>query len=1717
MRNMTSRAVLFATLAVLGLAGTARAGRVRLRGETIDTEPAHRAFGRSARSIDKVDAELQERRSRLPPATPLLVQLDGPVGPKRLGLLERQGAEIVGYVPDHAVLLRVNPDRIETLAALPFVQWVGEYKAQHKLHPEMAALARRAADAVSTQAPARARMFGPAPAAAPATPALRASDYAAAPAYDQPRLVTVVLFNEADRGAVADGIARQGGTVTASASTRGGGQLRAELTPRAAAALAGLPSVRWIEPYREPRLLNNVAAQGPRMNADYVWTNFVLTGSNQIIAVCDTGLDNGSTNTIHPDFSNKIHRAIARGRAGDWSDNNGHGTHVSGSVLGNGRAFSNGLYRGIARDAKLVIQSVEDEDGYLSGIPEDLNDLFLEAYTNDARIHSDSWGSSVDGAYTSDARQADEFLWNHQDMLIVFAAGNDGADSLPTGNPDGVVDEDSLSAPGTAKNVLTVGASENARTNGGHAASTWSIFGYYADPLSNDMVSASYDGTNQGIAAFSSRGPCDDGRTKPDIVAPGTDIISCRSRKISSVGWGAVDGTTNYMYSGGTSMATPLTAGAAGLVRQYLVERRGITNPPGALIKAMLLNGARSLTPGQYGTGGWREIPDQARPNNVEGWGQVNLGETLQPPPGRTNALHTGQVATGETNTYTFISAHTNTLSVVLAWHDYPGELAAAQALVNDLDLRVTTPAGQLHLGNGVVGGDRINNVEGLDIFPLTPGTTVVQVVGHNVPQGTNQPYALVIRESPQSYAFQLQRASHDPEWPTNLQAIALQTFVLSGVGGASGVTNFYRINTGTWVEVAAAPVSGYGPGVVYELGLGGYATGTRVDYYAVAYDSTGAAQTSVTNSFYVAALVAYVKTNGTPVPPYHTWATAATNLNDAINAVIPGGVVWVTNGTYDGGVVIRKSCTVKSVNGQDVTIIDGRGTSRCVKMDGVVYSVLDGFTLTNGVSPNGEVLGDKAGGGVLLREYAVVQNCLITGNRAQYGGGAACYNSKFRYEAGTISNCVIQGNFADSYYGGGVRLAYGGFLTHSTVRNNRGADTAGGVYFEGLGGYMENCLIAGNVATSGLATGGGVEFYGGGTMANCTVVSNTAGARGGVNFIYISKMVNSIVWSNRQASGFDADDELDHANIERRADYSCAAGLVNGTDFGFGNTTNHPRFADFSAGDFRLTGSSPCRDTGTNAFWEELFNEYQFRTLEGKGDLDGTDRVKNGIVDMGAYELLYTDTDAPLVTLLNPPDDSTAADPGTPLVMTFDENLLPGPGSVRIHLGDGTLDQTLAATSAAVNLAGAIATITPPVSLAPTSTYYVLVDTNAFRDAATNWFAGIASTSAWNFATRAAGTFATNTLRVDIGTNLTAETDGGWVPFVLPFGYTGHDTGSVFALGSGAVTVSLRSASSMSGRDRNSPADTGACTYGDVYRDMAQVSSGGLTAVVAGVDAGAQIDLRVWAYDYSFADGVTFSVRDVTDGRNDLLGTVLNHTGAAARPTNNTMYSVSASTTAGTGGTLVLQITGDSGPARLNGLELNVISESVITTSTLTVASAHGMADPAAGAHSYVDGSLVTCVDHQHPHRPIPHAIRVHRLDRLRQRARQRQRHQRDLHHHQHLFTAHLAVGDQRRVRGGQQPHRGHGVHARRGRSHHGHGCGPAGPDHDRRLVHQHRRGAPPADRPPARRWHPGHQSHRGRGLWRPRLGPLRALPHERPELRRRHDERHARELRAL
>src|SRR6185295_4168452 len=156
----------------------------------------------------------------------------------------------------------------------------------------------------------------------------------------------------------------------------------------------------------------------------------------------------------------------------------GHGTHVAGSVLGSG-ALSAGLpglkgpIRGLAYQAKLVFQAVEqelkwknpadlEENGrfLLAGIPNDLTELFKQAYQKGARIHSNSWGGGKPGEYDEQCRQLDQFVWDNKDFCVLVAAGNDGTDK----DGDGKINFKSVTSTATAKNCITVGACENLRT-----------------------------------------------------------------------------------------------------------------------------------------------------------------------------------------------------------------------------------------------------------------------------------------------------------------------------------------------------------------------------------------------------------------------------------------------------------------------------------------------------------------------------------------------------------------------------------------------------------------------------------------------------------------------------------------------------------------------------------------------------------------------------------------------------------------------------------------------------------------------------------------------------------------------------------------------------------------------------------------------------------------------------------------------------------------------------------------------------------------------------------------------------------------------------------------------------------------------------------------------------------------------------------------------------
>ena len=430
----------------------------------------------------------------------------------------------------------------------------------------------------------------------------------------------------------------------------------------------------------------------------------------------------------------------------------GHGTHTAVSVLGAGDVGGEG--QGTAPAAGLLMQTVEDyldfkrrcasiyADGYyLTGIPLDLRVLYQDAYDAGARIHSNSWGSAVAGDYTTDSANTDDFVWDHPDMLITYSAGNEGIDSDPDGDGDGVVDHDSIGSPATAKNVLTVGASENDRNgdygcyadtgcNGGENTITtykesWPT-DFPEDPIANDFIA----GNAEQMAAFSSRGPTDDGRIKPDVVAPGTWVLSGFSSMHQEYfgdpsnpqngayqwdGWG-VPRNENYKYMGGTSMANPLAAGAAAVVRDFYQDTDGLS-ASAALVKATLINSAYDLLDENNDGVDDNDFPI---PNMHEGWGRIDLAAT-------TDRSHVyvdqgaGIAAAGLGNCtmHDYVVAVGSPFKVTLVWSDRPSSEAAAVNLVNDLDLTVENGS-DTYLGNDFSGGwsttggaaDVVNNVE---------------------------------------------------------------------------------------------------------------------------------------------------------------------------------------------------------------------------------------------------------------------------------------------------------------------------------------------------------------------------------------------------------------------------------------------------------------------------------------------------------------------------------------------------------------------------------------------------------------------------------------------------------------------------------------------------------------------------------------------------------------------------------------------------------------------------------------------------------------------------------------------------------------------------------------------------------------------------------------------------------------------------------------------
>lgn len=194
---------------------------------------------------------------------------------------------------------------------------------------------------------------------------------------------------------------------------------------------------------------------------------------------------------------------------------------------------------------------------------------------------------------------------------------------------------------------------------------------------------------------------------------------------------------------------------------------------------------------------------------------------------------------------------------------------------------------------------------------------------------------------------------------------------------------------------------------------------------------------------------VLYVSPNGSSVAPYDSLATAATNIQTAVDAAVDGDTVQVAAGTYLPGaeIGIFKAITLESIQGADATVLDGQNIHRVLQLSG--GASVDGFTIQNGNS-------STFGGGVICRDGALVQNSVVTNNFApQLGGGIHCVYA-------TVRNCVIAGN-SSQYRGGGI-FCENGTVENCVIAQNSALERGGGIYFEGYG-IVRNAIIWDNTA----------------------------------------------------------------------------------------------------------------------------------------------------------------------------------------------------------------------------------------------------------------------------------------------------------------------------------------------------------------------------------------------------------------------------------------------------------------------------------------------------------------------------------------------------------------------------------------------------------------------------------------------------------------------------
>ncbi len=690
-----------------------------------------------------------------------LVQMFGPPTNEAMNALKSTGAKVVSYIPNNAYIIWATRNQLARLQAMreqtEVIQWDAPFHPAYKIDP------RIKLDSVE-QMPVSIELL------------------------DTPEATQTIAHIKS--------VARK--VLMPEFQIAGTRQIKILTECLKLAELAKLPNVLSIEPWAKIKLhderanqivagslvnetVNNIFVTRPASPGYVGFLNSLGFNStfDFVVDIGDSGFDKGSAaaSDVHPDFLDSrgqsriayLHDFTHTPSANAAHDPFGHGT-LNASIIGGYNIGTTSASRdslgyqyglGVAPYVRLGISRLfDDRNEFVESIS--FPQLLNSAYNDGARISNNSWGlcdSDVGfcNIYTSDSRTYDALVRDidpngpgYQQMVIIFSAGNAGLD-LPQ----------SVAMPGTAKNVITVGASEGFRPTDANGA-----------PLRDgcNIGSALADNV-QDVVDFSSGGPLQDGRAKPDLVAPGTHITGAATQDsafgpkpsddISICDHYFPSGQTLNTWSSGTSHSAPLVTGGAALAYQWLKTRFG-TAPGTALVKAMLLNSTSYLT---------GKLANDNLPGARQGWGLLNIARMFE---------NTERIIYDESPSRTFtqsggapfeitgmITDPSKEFRAMLVWTDAPGISLSNAPYVNQLNIELTV-GGVTYKGNvfqgqySNTGGqtDFLNNTQGIRLPAGTTGPFVIRVkptiiAGDGAPFNgidLDQDFALVVtngRETP--------------------------------------------------------------------------------------------------------------------------------------------------------------------------------------------------------------------------------------------------------------------------------------------------------------------------------------------------------------------------------------------------------------------------------------------------------------------------------------------------------------------------------------------------------------------------------------------------------------------------------------------------------------------------------------------------------------------------------------------------------------------------------------------------------------------------------------------------------------------------------------------------------------------------------------------------------------------------------------------------------